>query len=217
MRGSNQSFDTYPARLVVGFLAFMQPLGRGWARYFTWLKFKRTPQAVIASEEEELAASARRGSISRLNFWNEAGVGREKLLEEIFARLETEGWRYSTDTGWRIGTCRSTANFWWIVSLQTVTEYHGGPKCLTRVRLRYRMVVTTLLANFIALSVLLYRQAFTTNHDLWLVIPYLVFVFVLYLRAHRLKRRTADLVMAAAARCELTRVYGEQARPVPAG
>ena len=28
-------FDTIPARLLVAFLAFMQPLGRGWARYFT--------------------------------------------------------------------------------------------------------------------------------------------------------------------------------------
>ena len=34
-------FDTMPARLLVAFLAFMQPLGRGWARYFTWLKYKR--------------------------------------------------------------------------------------------------------------------------------------------------------------------------------
>ena len=97
-----------------------------------------------------------------------------------------------------------------------MTEYHGGPKCLTRVRLRYRPVVTTLLANFVALSVLLYRQAFTSNRDLWLLVPYLIFLAVLYVRAHRLKRRTADLVMAAAARCGLTRVYGAQARPVPA-
>ena len=33
-------FDTIPARLLVGFLAFMQPLGRGWARYFTWLQIQ---------------------------------------------------------------------------------------------------------------------------------------------------------------------------------
>ena len=41
-------FDTIAARLLVMFLAFAQPLVRGWARYFTWLQFKRTPSAVIA-------------------------------------------------------------------------------------------------------------------------------------------------------------------------
>ncbi|MGC3991033.1 MAG: glycosyltransferase [Chthoniobacteraceae bacterium] len=74
-------FDTIRARLLVTFLAFAQPLTRGWARYFTWLKFKRTPQAVIASPEKELPKASLRGSISKLNFWNETGVGREKLLE----------------------------------------------------------------------------------------------------------------------------------------
>ena len=29
------------------------------------------------------------------------GQGRERLLTEIFALLETEGWRYSADTGWK--------------------------------------------------------------------------------------------------------------------
>ena len=42
------------------------------------------------------------------------------------------------------------------------------------------------------------------------------FLAVLYLRARRLKTRTADLVMAAASRCGLTRVYGAKARPRPA-
>ncbi|HEV3410488.1 MAG TPA: glycosyltransferase, partial [Chthoniobacterales bacterium] len=44
-------FDTIAARLLVMFLAFWQPLVRGWARYFTWLQFKRTPTAVIAAHE----------------------------------------------------------------------------------------------------------------------------------------------------------------------
>ena len=209
-------FDTYPARLLVAFLAFMQPLGRGWARYFTWLKFKRTPRAVIASEEEEIIRGPQRGSISRLNFWNETGVGREKLIEEIFALLETEGWRYSSDTGWSDWDVQIYGNFWWIVKLQTVTEYHGGPKCLTRVRLRYRMVVTTFLANVVFLSVILYRHTVAHDKHYWALALYVVFLFVLFLRARRLKKRTSDLVMAAAARCGLTRVYGDKARPRPA-
>ncbi len=209
-------FDTFPARLLVGFLAFMQPLGRGWARYFTWLKFKRTPQAVIASEEEMLVAGPRRGGSTHLNFWNESGMGREKLIEEIFALLETEGWRYSSDTGWSDWDVQIYGNFWWIVKLRTVTEYHGGPKCLTRVQLSYKMVVTTFLANVIALSALTYRYTVAHDRHYWGLALYAVFLCVLFLRARRLKRRTADLVMAAAERCGLTRVYGDKARPRPA-
>jgi len=77
-------FDTIPARLLVAFLAFMQPLGRGWARYFTWLKYKVTPTKVIARPEAGLdAAAAHKGSVSKLDFWNETGKGREQLLTEI--------------------------------------------------------------------------------------------------------------------------------------
>ena len=81
----------------------------------------------------------------------------------LFALLETEGWRYSSDTGWTNWDVQIYGNFWWIVKLRTVTEYHGGPKCLTRVRLGYKMVVTTFLANVIAISALVYRHTFA--HD----------------------------------------------------
>ena len=58
--------------------------------------------------------------------------------------LEEEGWRYSTDTGWNEWDVQIYGNFWWSITLQTVTEYHGGPKCLTRAGLRYRFVPTTI-------------------------------------------------------------------------
>ncbi|MGH8100616.1 MAG: glycosyltransferase, partial [Chthoniobacterales bacterium] len=44
-------FDTVYARLLVMGLAFVQPLVRGWSRYFTWLHFKRTPRTVLRSHE----------------------------------------------------------------------------------------------------------------------------------------------------------------------
>jgi glycosyltransferase involved in cell wall biosynthesis len=209
-------FDTLFARLLVGFLAFTQPIGRGWARYFTWLKFKRTPRAVISSHEVGLPREARRGGNSQLVFWNETGVGREKLLEEIFALLELEGWRYSSDTGWKTWDVQIYGNFWWSVRLTTVTEYHGGPKCLTRVDLRYQTVVTTGVVNFILLSTLLYRWFAKGSIEAWLWIPYALFVLMLGYRAWRLKARVAELVLAVAGRCGLKRVSGPNARPRPA-
>jgi len=196
--------DTVRARLLVAFLALSQPLVRGWARYFTWLKFKRTPPAVIASVEKDFTPSS--GSISHLTFWNEEGYGRERLLQEIVHSLEDEGWNYSMDTGWKDWDLQIYGSFWWGIQLRSVTEYHGGPKCLTRVHLGTRMVATTFLINLVLLGILLYRQFLVSGSDWWLWIPYVIFVFVLFRRIWRLKRRVTDLVGAAASRCGLTRV-----------
>jgi GT2 family glycosyltransferase len=210
-------FDTVPARLLVAFLAFMQPLGRGWSRYFTWLKYKVTPTRVIARPEVGLDAGAHRGSISKLDFWNETGKGREQLLTEVFRLLEDEGWNYSADTGWKDWDVQIYGNQFWSVSVRTVTEYHGGPKCLTRVRLRYHAVATTILINALILSVLLYRMAFTPHTDLFWWGLYVLLLGSFALRARRLKRRVADLVIHAAQGCELMRVFGAASKPAPKG
>jgi len=197
--------DTVLARLLVTFLAFAQPLVRGWTRYFTWLKFKRTPPAVIASHEENFTPT--RGSKSRLNFWTENGQGRERLLPEIIQALETEGWNYSTDTGWKNWDIQIYGSFWWGIKVRSVTEYHGGPKCMTRVHLSTRMVATTILINFILLSILAYRLSFAQGNDLWFWIPaYVIFLTALLNRLYRLKTRVAELVEATADRCGFKRV-----------
>ena len=147
--------------------------------------------------------------------WNETGQGREQLLTEVFSLLENEGWSYSTDTGWKDWDVQIYGNQFWSIQLSTVTEYHGGPKCLTRVRLRYHPVVTTVLINAILLAGLLYRAFFTVNVD---IIPWaLFFVWAFWLgsRAVRLRRRVADLVMVAAGHCALQRVFGSASKPAP--
>lgn len=196
--------DTIRARLLVTFLALAQPLVRGWARYFTWLKFKRTPPAVIAAPEENFVPA--RGSISRMNFWSESGHGREALLPEIISSLENEGWSYSIDTGWKEWDVQIYGSFWWGIQVRSVTEYHGGPKCLTRVHLSTRMVATTFLVNLTIITILGYRQVINPGGDIWLWVPYLGMLAVLLSRAYRLKKRVAALVGAAAQRCKFTRI-----------
>jgi glycosyltransferase involved in cell wall biosynthesis len=196
--------DTVPARLLVAFLALTQPLVRGWARYFTWLKFKRTPPAVIASKEKDFKRTS--GSSTNLRFWSENGNGRELLLKETVEALENEGWNYSIDTGWKNWDIQVYGSFWWGIEMLSVTEYHGGPKCLTRVQLKLKMVATTVLVNAILLGVLAYQQLLIPDAHWWPWIPYGIFVLVLARRAHRLKRRVADLVEATATRCGFTRI-----------
>ena len=209
-------FDTIPARILVMLLAFAQPLVRGWARYYTWLRFKRTPGSVIMAPHEHETSFARRFSMTRRRYWNEAGVGREALITEIVAALETEGWRYSTDTGWKPWDIQVYGNLWWNLRLRTVTEYHGGPKCLTRTRLTYHPVVTTVLLNLIFVPILLYRQflAQTPLHDYGWLAAYVLFLVFIYYRGFRLKLRVADLVETAAHKCGLTRIM-DRPRPAP--
>jgi len=197
-------FDTIRARLLVAFLALSQPLVRGWARYFTWLKFKRTPESVIAAKEKDFTPSNIRG-LSKLVFWNEEGKGRELLLTSVIEALEKEGWSYSTDTGWKEWDVQIYGSFWWGVTMRSVTEYHGGPKCLTRVRLTTRMVATTFLLNFLFLSFLIYWVS--SGHELfWPGIFYAATMLFIWSIGRRLKKRTAQLIEAAGQRIGLKRV-----------
>jgi glycosyltransferase involved in cell wall biosynthesis len=209
------AFDTIRARLLVGFLAFTQPLARGWSRYFTWMKYKHTPPDVISLKEEGITKASKKGGNSRLYFWNETGQGRDRLLVEIFLLLEREGWRYSSDTGWKDWDLQVYGNRFWTIRLYSVTEYHGGPKCLTRVRLKLGPVITTVLLNALALSIVLYRRVFLDRNEPWLWALYGVMFLWIMGRGWRLKRRVAEFVIAAANRCDLTRVSGKASRPVP--
>jgi hypothetical protein len=199
-------FDTIPARLLVTFLAFAQPLVRGWSRYFTWLHFKRTPRTVISTHEHLPAGAEFAGSLRRRSYWSEEGKDRHHLLGAIFTLLNEEDWRYSTDTGWNEWDIQVYGNFWWSVTLQTVTEYHGGPKCLTRAGLRYRFVTTTVIINLVALSLLVYRQLNVGHAEPWLMAVYSCFVFYLAVHARRLKHRVAELVDLAAYQAGLQRI-----------
>jgi glycosyltransferase involved in cell wall biosynthesis len=206
-------FDTVRARLLVMFLAFVQPLIRGAARYFTWLHFKRTPRSVI-SKHEQLPAGARFGGARRQAFWSSEGRDRHYLLGSIFDLLEEEGWRYSVDTGWNDWDIQIYGNFWWSIVLQTVTEYHGQGECLTRVRLRNRVVPTTVAANLLALSLLIYRQLNTSHLELSVIVPYVLFLVFLATCARALKSRVAELVEVAAHRIGLQRMRRGRVVPV---
>jgi len=196
-------FDTVPARLLVMCLAFLQPLVRGFSRYFTWLHFKRTPRSVIRAHEQLPADAKPRRGLRRRVFWSDEARDRHHLLGAIFQLLEEEGWRYSVDTGWNEWDIQIYGNFWWSIVLQTVTEDHSGAKRLTRARLRYRMVTTTVILNLIALSIVIYRQLHASHLDLWSVAPYLLFLLFLWSRARALKSRVAELVDLAAHRAGL--------------
>jgi glycosyltransferase involved in cell wall biosynthesis len=205
-------FDTVAARLLVTFLAFAQPLVRGWSRYFTWLHFKRTPSKVISTHEKMPAGAEFTRGLRKRSYWSEDGKDRHHLLGSIFGLLDEEGWRYSSDTGWNEWDIQIYGNFWWSITLQTVTEYHGGPKCLTRAGLRSKFVPTTILISLVTLCLLVYHQLHAGHLDVWLLALYFCFVLFLVNRARRLKSRVAELVDVAAYRAGLQRIARPGAR-----
>jgi Ca2+/Na+ antiporter len=93
-----------------------------------------------------------------------------------------------------------------------VTEYHGGPKCLTRAGLRSKFVPTTILINLVTLCLLVYHQLHAGHLDVWLLALYFCFVLFLVNRARRLKSRVAELVDVAAYRAGLQRIARPNAR-----
>ncbi len=205
-------FDTIPTRLLVLVLAFWQPLARGWARYSTWIKFKQTPQSVLVTTQRQGESWTRVFRMGNHVYWNEAGQGREALLKELIQTLEDEDWRYSWDTGWKDWDVQFYGNYWWQIKMQTVTEYHGGPKALTRVHLGLSPVFTTVLANIVPATLIAYRLltvpkiSALTVWDYGLAAAYALFVTMLIFRAIRLKLRVSDLVTAIAKRVGLGRV-----------
>jgi len=164
-----------------------------------------------------LPADAKSGrGLRRRVFWSDEGRDRHHLLGAIFQLLEEEGWRYSVDTGWNEWDIQIYGNFWWSIALQTVTEDHSGAKRLTRVRLRNRLVTTTVIISLVALSIVIYRQLHASHLDLWSVIPYSLFLVFLASRARALKSRVAELVDLAAHRAGLERMTRRGAFVPPA-
>ena len=201
-------FDTIPARLLVMFLAFVQPLVRGWSRYFTWLQFKRTPAQRHRARTKRLPAGSRvQRQLARRSYWNEDGQGSPSLARLDLSRCSRKkaGAIPPTPAG-TIGTFRFTETSGGASVLQTVTEYHGGPKCLTRVGLRYRFVTTTVIINLVLLSLLVYQQLNAGHAEPWLIGVYAGFLLYLGIHARRLKHRVAELVDLAAYRAGLQRI-----------
>jgi len=189
--------DTVPARLLVIGLALTQPWFRGWSRYFTWLKAKQTPKRVIEAKEADLPVWAIR-SVAERSYWNEEGKGRETLIGKLCHQLEVEGWKYSTDTGWTDWDVQIYGNFWWIIRIRTVTEYHGGPKCLTRGKLIANPVRTSWLLLLSVLAVLIaIVVSFGLPNWVWQAMLGLT-ALVMWGQAFRLRRRVGEVLDAAA-------------------
>jgi GT2 family glycosyltransferase len=204
-------FDGYRSRLLLFYLSLRQPLVRGWARYFTWLRHKRTPKLVELSPQEWPHHRPSWWRCRCLEFWSQDGKSRLELLPGLKEMFEAEGWRFICDNGWSHWDFQIFANQWWHIDLLTQSEYHAAGACLTRVRIR--MVTSSFTILFLAAGV---GTVLSLSLRFPVLAPVLVgllaawFVYVLY-RGLRVRRRVAETVLAATAREGFRRLEPNQA------
>jgi O-antigen biosynthesis protein len=201
--------DTIRARLLLFYLAIAQPLARGWARYFTWLKGKSTPLSVVKAKETDPHATTSLWSIGSLSFWSEGGKERHHLLEETVKMLESEGWNYAIDTGWAGWDLHLFASRWWNIRLLTMTEIYPQGKRLTRVGNHLHMSTLTMLASAVILTASL-LVIFSGANGWWFSLSFpAVFILFLVLHGVHLRYRVAELVQVAGIRAGLQPVSGK--------
>jgi hypothetical protein len=132
-----EPYDRPAARLCLFVLTWLQPLVRGWARYFGGLGYTRLHTFLPEWPKVSLWSQRSRLRLKLVDsFWNENETTREALFEPLAKDLGEAGWECVPGHGWERWDLeiRRPARFW-SVRLGSVTEYHGGGKCLTRVRL----------------------------------------------------------------------------------
>lgn len=199
-------FDSIPARLLLLYLAIMQPWQRAWARYFTWLRGKRTPPAVIAAKENAPHLSVGLLASGHLAFWSESGQERSHLLHKINELLEEEGWKFSLDTGWTNWDLHIFASRWWNLHLLSMTEIYPQGRRLTRVGNFLNIstlssLVGGLLLTFSLVTILTPRVSPTTSLSVLGTLCLLAATW--FIHGLRLRHRLAELVEVAAIRAGL--------------
>lgn len=202
-------FDSAYARLLLLYLALVQPWARAWARYFTWLRGKRTPKYVVETKESSAHASSSFWRSNLLSFWSEQGADRSRLIGEIQKNLETGGWNYTIDTGWTNWDIHIFGSRWWNIRLRSMTEIYPHGRRLTRVGNLMQMSTFSFLigGNLITFGLLLMLSSPKA-------IPHVAVVWSLtaigwILHGLQLRFRVAELIHVAAIRAGLYAVNTE--------
>jgi glycosyltransferase involved in cell wall biosynthesis len=196
-------YDSIPARLLLLYLTIMQPWRRAWARYFTWLRGKRTPRAVIATREQSPHMSVSWGAAGHLSFWSETGLERNHLLSKTEELLDEEGWKYSLDTGWTNWDMHIFASRWWNLRLRSMTEIYPHGRRLTRVGNFMNVSTFSSLTGAILLTFAIVTMLYRPYEVLPIAGGLSLCAVIWLLHGMRLRHRLAELVEVAAIRAGL--------------
>jgi glycosyltransferase involved in cell wall biosynthesis len=202
-------YDSIRARLLLLYLAITQPWRRAWARYFTWLRGKRTPPTVIAAKEDAPHLTVSWAKSGHLAFWSETGLERTHLLHTTQKLLDEEGWKFSLDTGWTNWDMLVFGSRWWNLRLRSMTEIYPHGRRLTRVGnflniSTFSSLLGGLLATFTLVTLLTLPASAPRAAIAFYLLGGLTLLATLWmLHGLRLRHRLAELVEVAAIRAGL--------------
>ncbi len=176
--------------VLLWIMCLVQPIVREWARLHGMVKTGARPSfhTTLPDILPPIRPTKLRLTIAKCSYWSATGKGREDWLAALRTLLMEKKQVPREDDGWR----------WFDIELAplawlTVTEYHGGPRRLTRIALLWRLDWRSLLFSGLLLA------AAVSLH--WIAaLAYLSFiVFYIWLR----RRSGLKLVEQAALQADL--------------
>ncbi|MBL9134009.1 MAG: glycosyltransferase [Verrucomicrobiaceae bacterium] len=128
-------------RALLLLLSFLQPVVREFARLRGMIIYTARPTWRPHLPDILPPVKPRKITIrlATLRFWSESGRDRYQLIEAMRHQLVHERRLFRQDDGWRWFDLELNPQNDLSCSLLTVTEYHGGGRCLTRVRCMLRL------------------------------------------------------------------------------
>jgi len=188
-------YSTRKGRLQLFFLCLAQPVLRGGARFIGTLRRGTMPRGpLLGGKFANLPKLAFWKRVGHLSLWSEAGADRDKLLGKIVPTLNTLGWPFAVDNGWKDWDLEVNRSRWWVVRLTTVTEYHGEGKDLTRVRFASKATSLNIIVNIIAsISIAVFALKFPNSLP-WMFVAAIFWWISIELRHRQLVNSLADVV-----------------------
>ena len=188
-------YSTRKGRVQLFFLCLTQPVLRGGARFLGTLRRGTLPRGpFLGGRFASLPKLAFWKRVGHLALWSEVGADRDKLLAKLVPTLNTLGWPFALDNGWKDWDLELNRSRWWVVRLTTVTEYNGDGKDLTRVRFASKATTLNITFNLVAACcIALVALRFPSSLP-WMFVASIVWWIAIELRHRQLVDALADVV-----------------------
>lgn len=117
-------------------MCLLQPVIREWARVVGMIRTGARPTFKTALPDIIPPIKPKKFSIklAERSYWSATGKGRDEWMQALREHLAATKRTWREDDGWRWFDIEQSPLAW-----LTVTEYHGGPRKLTRIRLLLRL------------------------------------------------------------------------------
>jgi glycosyltransferase involved in cell wall biosynthesis len=138
--------DGFISRLFVAGLSYSGPLARAMTRYKLRLRAAMSAGSFAEAQPRQRPQLDLLRRSLRLNYWNEAYITRDALLEKLQKLLTRAGYPAIADPGWNDFDLEVRPGPLTKVQLKTAEEEHGGMRLKTLIMIRVRMSTLSKLA-----------------------------------------------------------------------